>query len=250
MAAIPTRSVPPTTNKVTVSLGTGATAASVKVGGIWGGGAVDTLVTGGLGDATGNEVDVSGGTIGTGGIRGGVTFAGAASGNTVKVSGGVNLDLSGSGNIYGGYSYDVGAASDNKVNVSNVNATNQEIYGGYSKKGSTDDNEVKLDLGAGQSARNIYGGYTESATTTDSADGNTVTITGSGTILGEVAGGNASVAGSAASANKNTVSITGVGVNFGVFGGSGLNGNANNNTGHPRQLQCGRHRLRRLERQQ
>lgn len=217
------------------------------------------------GDATDNEVTITGGTFGATGsniaIYGGNSNAdGVATRNKVDISGegtkvyadvyggmsngsdpteGNTVTIKGGtfgGNVYGGYSLSIGAvATDNTVTISGgeFSDANKNIYGGYSKGGNVNNNKVEISDGTFGDASNevsIYGGYGFTEGSDANASGNTVTISDGTFNNASVQGGSAHNGGDA---NNNIVTIKGgTFKKAAVYGGYTINssGNTNNNT--------------------
>ena len=177
------------------------------------------------GDASGNRVEVSGGTL-SGGVNGGETTSGNATGNSVDfsnvtatyVQGGYSGSGSATGNslalhsgtvqnnAFGGYvDSGSGEASDNSVTFNGGSVTNN-IYGGMSAAGLAQNNSVTMTNG---SAKWLLGGYSANG----NVIGNSVNISG-GTLTG-VSGGESN----SGSATGNIVSISGGTVQSNVNGG-------------------------------
>ncbi|MBO4401510.1 MAG: hypothetical protein J5809_06655 [Selenomonadaceae bacterium] len=104
--------------------------------------------------ATGNETNISGGTI-----SGGATIAGAymnnsgnVRGNSTNVSGG-NI----TGDVHGGYVKNSGDASGNSVNVSGGKITG-EILGGYVGSGTVTNNAINISGNPDLSGATIFAG--------------------------------------------------------------------------------------------
>ncbi|MDR1311028.1 MAG: autotransporter outer membrane beta-barrel domain-containing protein, partial [Burkholderiaceae bacterium] len=152
--------------------------------------------------ATGNIVNISGGSIG-GVVRGG-NSNGAATGNVVTVSG----DATAVG-VTGGSS-DSGNAAGNTVTISG-NATTPLVHGGLSYAGSAIGNTVIIISGSFNGA--VYGGTVLGGTSNDTATGNTVIIhNGSAnTVVGGFSG--------VGDATDNTVEIRGGSVTNAIRGG-------------------------------
>jgi len=168
------------------------------------------------GDATDNEVTITGGTVGTSehkiAIYGGYSSDCAATGNKVDISGNSSI----TGYVYGGDSYG-NTASGNTVTIRSSSNVTGEVYGGRS--GSKNNTGVELEkrkstnntveIYGGTINGSVYGG--QSMYEGASATGNTVTISG-GTISGDetekvkVSGGWSSNKGEVSS---NTVIISG-----------------------------------------
>ena len=177
------------------------------------------------GDASGNRVEVSGGTL-SGGVNGGETTSGNATGNSVDfsnvtatyVQGGYSGSGSATGNslairsgtvqnnAFGGYvDSGSGEASGNSVTFNGGSVTNN-IYGGMSAAGLAQSNSVIMTNG---SANWLLGGYSDSG----DVSGNSVNVSG-GTLTG-VSGGESN----SGSATGNIVSISGGTVQSNVNGG-------------------------------
>ena len=177
------------------------------------------------GDASGNRVEVSGGTL-SGGVNGGETTSGNATGNSVDfsnvtatyVQGGYSGSGSATGNslalhsgtvqnnAFGGYvDSGSGEASDNSVTFNGGSVTNN-IYGGMSAAGLAQNNSVIMTNG---SANWLLGGYSANG----NVIGNSVNVSG-GTLTG-VSGGESN----SGSATGNIVSISGGTVQSNVNGG-------------------------------
>ena len=177
------------------------------------------------GDASGNRVEVSGGTL-SGGVNGGETTSGNATGNSVDfsnvtatyVQGGYSGSGSATGNslairsgtvqnnAFGGYvDSGSGEASGNSVTFNGGSVANN-IYGGMSAAGLVQSNNVIMTNG---SAKWLLGGYSNSG----DVSGNSVNVSG-GTLTG-VSGGESN----SGSATGNIVSISGGTVHGNVNGG-------------------------------
>ena len=229
-------------------------------------GAQDGQVVGGYATKTAanNTVTIKGGTI-LSGAYGGVSVAGAATGNALNIEGGTVYggiswrdDAPGSGaiNLAGGYAQK-GVASENTVTVNGGEFTGGEkgitaacggisddsdavknkavvnggtglhrVYGGSSINGNADNNEVYINTGAYVNA--VVGGDTEYG----SATGNTVTISGGRVSnledlawVGFIMGGSAPES----SASSNTVTISGGSVEVQMAGGYTANGPVSSN---------------------
>ncbi|MDR1826717.1 MAG: autotransporter outer membrane beta-barrel domain-containing protein [Methylobacteriaceae bacterium] len=178
-------------------------------------------VYGGEGSSvSGNSVSVSGGSSVYGDVYGGVgTGDGGASGNTVSISGN-SLTTSGA---FGGWDMGSGGgASGNRVTVSDssVNTSwnsSPGIAGGYSDQGSADNNTVVLTNAIVMGA--VYGGYSVYSAA-GSASGNSLSITGGDVAGGDIIGGGSGLEGDA---NNNTVTVTDVQTDyiFRIVGGTG-----------------------------
>ena len=177
------------------------------------------------GDASGNRVEVSGGTL-SGGVNGGETTSGNATGNSVDfsnvtatyVQGGYSGSGSATGNslairsgtvqnnAFGGYvDSGSGEASGNSVTFNGGSVANN-IYGGMSAAGLAQNNSVTMTNG---SAKWLLGGYSANG----NVIGNSVNVSG-GTLTG-VSGGESN----SGSATGNIVSISGGTVQNNVNGG-------------------------------
>ena len=177
------------------------------------------------GDASGNRVEVSGGTL-SGGVNGGETTSGNATDNSVDfsnvtatyVQGGYSGSGSATGNslalhsgtvqnnAFGGYvDSGSGEASDNSVTFNGGSVTNN-IYGGMSAAGLAQNNSVTMTNG---SAKWLLGGYSANG----NVIGNSVNVSG-GTLTG-VSGGESN----SGSATGNIVSISSGTVQSNVNGG-------------------------------
>ena len=177
------------------------------------------------GDASGNRVEVSGGTL-SGGVNGGETTSGNATGNSVDfsnvtatyVQGGYSGSGSATGNslairsgtvqnnAFGGYvDSGSGEASGNSVTFNGGSVANN-IYGGMSAAGLAQNNSVTMTNG---SAKWLLGGYSANG----NVIGNSVNVSG-GTLTG-VSGGESN----SGSATGNIVSISGGTVQSNVNGG-------------------------------
>ena len=177
------------------------------------------------GDASGNRVEVSGGTL-SGGVNGGETTSGNATGNSVDfsnvtatyVQGGYSGSGSATGNslairsgtvqnnAFGGYvDSGSGEASGNSVTFNGGSVTNN-IYGGMSAAGLAQNNSVTMTNG---SAKWLLGGYSANG----NVIGNSVNVSG-GTLTG-VSGGESN----SGSATGNIVSISSGTVQSNVNGG-------------------------------
>ena len=189
------------------------------------------------GDASGNRVEVSGGTL-SGGVNGGETTSGNATGNSVDfsnvtatyVQGGYSGSGSATGNslairsgtvqnnAFGGYvDSGSGEASGNSVTFNGGSVANN-IYGGMSAAGLAQNNSVTMTNG---SAKWLLGGYSANG----NVIGNSVNVSG-GTVQSNVNGG--FVASGSGKATGNIVNISGNADLSGavVAGGSSPDGDA------------------------
>ena len=179
------------------------------------GGTIDAQIIGGdttgeTAAATGNTVEISGGTV-TQDVRGAhANFE--ASDNTVTISGGQVQ-----GHVIGGGAL-VGNATGNTVIISSGEVQNY-VRGGYSGGGNVTGNTVTIS--GGEVKGEVRGGYSGEGNVT----GNIITISG-GEVKGEVRGGY-SLDGNA---NGNTVTISGGTIESEVRGGHSLSRDACFNT--------------------
>ena len=156
------------------------------------------------GNATGNSVDFSNVTATY--VQGGYSGSGSATGNSLAIHSGTVQN-----NAFGGYvDSGNGAASGNSVTFNGGSVTNN-IYGGMSAGGLVQNNSVNMTNG---SAKWLLGGYSNSG----DASGNSVKVSG-GTLTG-VSGGESN----SGSATGNIVSISGGTVQSNVNGGYVQNG--------------------------
>ncbi|MDR3629501.1 MAG: autotransporter outer membrane beta-barrel domain-containing protein [Desulfocapsaceae bacterium] len=173
-------------------------------------------VNSGAGAATGNTVTITGNTT-CGFVFGGyvISGTGAATGNTATLSSG---SIS---NLVGGRSTS-GTATGNGV-IMTGGTVSSAVYGGYidSGTGAATDNSVTISGGTLNST--VFGGYISSGT--GAATGNSVTISG-GTVHNSVYGG----LGRSGSATNNSVDITGGTIDVSVGGGRSISGAATGNT--------------------
>lgn len=179
--------------------------------------------------ANGNKVEVTATGSVKGDIRGGYNVYGSADSNIVDVAGTIT------GTLYGGYSNNLGGgignANNNKVTVSGtVNSpasSVKEISGGYSIMGSALRNEIEI---TGTVNVNTYGGKAGYVGgNSGNASENTISISSSGSIVGNVFGGSAAEG----STDNNTVQIKDSGtVRGSVYGGwtPSTTGSASSNT--------------------
>ena len=136
------------------------------------GGTVTGSVFGGYADnnATGNSVNISGGTVRD--VCGGLAYNGNATDNSVVISGGTVT-----GSVYGGCADN--NATGNSVNISG--GTVRDVYGGWATVGNATGNSVSI---SGGTVSRVYGGEARNGDATD----NSVVISG-GTVRGNVYGG-------------------------------------------------------------
>ena len=180
--------------------------------------------------ANGNKVEVTATGSVKSDIRGGYNVYGSADSNIVDVAGTIT------GTLYGGYSNNLGGggignANNNKVTVSGtVNSpasSVKEISGGYSLMGSALRNELEI---TGTVNVNTYGGKAGYVGgNSGNASENTISISSSGSIVGNVFGGSAAEG----STDNNTVQIKDSGtVRGSVYGGwtPSTTGSASGNT--------------------
>ncbi|WP_297968325.1 hypothetical protein, partial [uncultured Anaerovibrio sp.] len=199
----------------------------------------DTLVSGSVyggysenGTADSNEVTITGGTIYNDNylcnIFGGLGYSGVTN-NKVTISQAANQTTSVSGSVFGGYSVN-GTADSNEVTITGGTISSY-VYGGYGYSG-VKNNKVAISQADAQDtwvSGAVYGGYSDGETGT--AESNEVTITG-GTIDNCVYGGWGD---SGAAENKVVIFQTAnqtTSINMEVYGGysDGENGTADSNT--------------------
>ncbi|MBE6095006.1 MAG: autotransporter outer membrane beta-barrel domain-containing protein [Schwartzia succinivorans] len=180
--------------------------------------------------AKGNQVTVSGGTIGTNELAGAAAYDTTArhdfNNNTVKVTGLANIQADIDGAVTNN-----GTANSNHVIITGgtVNKDNGagHIYGGRSNGGGNATNNTVTISDGTVTARLIAGGFVGSATG-GNATGNTVTV--SSDVTGAVYGGY--TAGGTGAVTGNIVTLNGAKVTGNVYGGytwSGT-GEVTNNT--------------------
>ena len=114
------------------------------------------------GDAAGNEVTVSGGTVHKN-ILGGDSGSGESRGNTVRVTGGTIGTQEQSGSVYGGYSTS-GSAGNNTVSITG-GTLRGSVMGGCVENGTgaAIGNTVLFSGGSIGAGEGLYGGYTDQA---------------------------------------------------------------------------------------
>ena len=112
------------------------------------------------GDAAGNEVTVSGGTVHKN-ILGGDSGSGESRGNTVRVTGGTIGTQEQSGSVYGGYSTS-GSAGNNTVSITG-GTLRGSVMGGCVENGTgaAIGNTVLFSGGSIGAGEGLYGGYTD-----------------------------------------------------------------------------------------
>ena len=171
------------------------------------------------GDANDNKVFIKGGVTSDGVVGGKVRYeyGGDANGNTVTISGGTIGKASGGTNIVGGYtiggggSAQNGAANDNTVTISGGTITSSSVVGGNSYKGNANGNTVTISggtIGKAGSVTRIWGGFASNDSASNvSANDNTVTISGDVQFLGSVSIYGAEAGKTSGTANNNTVNI-------------------------------------------
>ena len=202
-------------------------------------------VLAGSGDAKGNFVTMTGGTV-TENLSGGrvgklsddvIVPTGNAIANKLNISGGTVMSAA-----FGGQS-SLGYAKDNQVNISGTAQLQSNLFGGYSQGGYVASNTVTIQGGEvsasvyggrsdngyaqgnavifeGGKAAGIFGAYAPKGHATD----NSVTIKG-GTITGFVYGARSDTS----SASNNSVAMTG-GTAGSVFGAYSNTGKVDNNS--------------------
>lgn len=178
------------------------------------------------GDAAGNEVTVSGGTVHKN-ILGGDSGSGESRGNTIRVTGGTIGTQEQSGSVYGGYSTS-GSAGNNTVSITG-GTLRGSVMGGCVENGTgaAIGNTVLFSGGSIGAGEGLYGGYTDQG----DARGNTVLISG-GTPGSEVYGG--FVWTGAGNATGNTVILEGAPDLGGttLYGGGTAGGSGDVRTGN------------------
>ena len=190
---------------------------------------VNSTVVGGFSstkEAIGNSVEISGGEA-TSTVYGGYSVKDAVTGNRVVITGGkAGVNAESASYIIGGYSASSGAATDNKVTISDGTAgesRNVYIYGGSSVSGAADTNEVNLN--GGKIGKFSYVSYIYGGVGNTSASGNTVNITGGAFENGSLYGGYSSTG----TADTNIISMTGGTLSYtsihGGRGGASASGN-------------------------
>lgn len=171
-----------------------------------------------VGNAEGNTVSISGGSVG-GRAVGGHSINGDSRDNSLSISGGNVND------VYGGTTSATGAASGNRVTVNGGQVgdgmgtvANGWVIGGYSNAGTADGNTVVI---SGSVLNQIEGGESSNGT----ASNNHVAITG-GEVKGAVVRGGYSGSGPVFG---NTITIDDGDIAGHVMGGQGLTGEIRNN---------------------
>jgi len=211
------------------------------------GNAVGAVTVTGL--ATGNEVIITGGSIG-GYVAGATSDSGTVSqknqasvvnATVVDVYGGkstsgeVNTNIANvsggtvNGSVYGGMTNGENKSEGNEVKLESNTKVQKDVYGGYSQQGTATGNKVTIDGAA--VGGTIYGGKSKNKSDNNSveldngtvgaivgggceeASGNIVTITG-GEVLNGVYGAKAG-----SSATNNTITMSGGKVNNVLYGG-------------------------------
>ena len=200
-------------NTVTISSGTAGTV----VGG--------HVHHGGVGDATGNAVTVSGGKVqGANLIGGAVEHIGNTTGNTVTISDGTVQLKTAQGRVSGGIVFagmsGGGDAAGNTVNISGGTVHNA-VSGGEVQNGTGNATGNTVTISDGTVKASVLGGFILGNNSgggggDGSATGNTVTISG-GTVEKDVYGGQVNDA--PGDATGNTVTLAGGAVTGTVLGG-------------------------------
>ena len=176
----------------------------------------------GTGDASGNKIIVSSGSIG------GYVFGGAGNGstdnNTVQIKGSGSIGNS----VYGGWAISgTGSASGNTVELDIDQTVNGSVYGGYAQ-GTGDANGNKIIVSSGSISGNIYGGSTAGSGT---ANNNSITISGATDLSDSTIYGGLSSSGNMKTGNTVNFKNTGGSVkaikNIDVLGVSALANNSN-----------------------
>ena len=159
----------------------------------------------GSADIQKNTVNVSGGTI-TGVVYGGYSEGGNANGNTVTISGGTIGSSSGNG-VYGGLASGTGTANNNTIEISGGTFSGS-VYGGNSAYGSASGNKVTIS-GTPVFASDgfIHGAFSGGDTTN-----NTVNILAKNLTVGGLVGGEPMGSGTS---SGNTLNIAAKGVTTG-----------------------------------
>ena len=171
------------------------------------------------GDAKGNILEITGGTIANAYGAKVMTAAGEAEENSVKIT---------SGTVNDAYGVDLAQATNtknakkNKAEVANGNLSGS-LYGAHTAgSGSLSESEVKVS--GGTIAGSVYG--SDVATGAGSATGSKITLTG-GTITGSVYGGKTAGTGAA---TDHELNLNGGTVGGNVYGGHAASGATTGNT--------------------
>ena len=162
---------------------------------------------------TGSENSTVGGSL-----YGGRGTAGASF-NRVELS-----KVSVTGGVYGGYTSS-GDATGNEVSLTNVSSAPRSVYGSYTASGTaggTDEfTRTTVTLTGSSVTGDVYGGYSGGG----AASYSTVTGSENSTVGGSLYGGRGTTGASSNTVNLNHVSVTG-----GIYGGYTASGDASDNT--------------------
>lgn len=172
-----------------------------------------TAATGGSVTLTNADIFIGSSTTGIKGVYGGYSAGGAATGNSVSVTGYKHASAPfGNSTIYGGWAGS-GAADGNKITFKNSKSSGS-LYGGWAEAGDAKNSVVTI-TGSTINSSNVVGGHTNAGT----ADNNEVKITDS-EISYVVVGGEIFTDGSNASgsATNNKVTLINSSANI-VYGG-------------------------------
>lgn len=172
-----------------------------------------TAATGGSVTLTNADIFIGSSTTGIKGVYSGYSAGGAATGNSVSVTGYKHASAPfGNSTIYGGWAGS-GAADGNKITFKNSKSSGS-LYGGWAEAGDAKNSVVTI-TGSTINSSNVVGGHTNAGT----ADNNEVKITDS-EISYVVVGGEIFTDGSNASgsATNNKVTLINSSANI-VYGG-------------------------------
>lgn len=172
-----------------------------------------TAATGGSVTLTNADIFIGSSTTGIKGVYSGYSAGGAATGNSVSVTGYKHASAPfGNSTIYGGWAGS-GAADGNKITFKNSKSSGS-LYGGWAEAGDAKNSVVTI-TGSTINSSNVVGGHTNAGT----ADNNEVKITDS-EISYVVVGGEIFTDGSNASgaATNNKVTLINSSVNI-AYGG-------------------------------
>ena len=159
------------------------------------------------GNATGNEVQLSGGTVNNDVVGGFIKeynsstqATGNVSGSTVNISGGtVN------GTTYGGLTQGIGSVTGNTVSVSGTGTVVHDVLGGRSLTGEVSGNVLNFQ---DATADHLIGGRIAGTNAAGNAANNTVTVA-SGTVNNDVRGGEIVAPTATGNVSGNIVNING-----------------------------------------
>ena len=177
-----------------------------------------------------NTVVIEGGSIGAGGVYGGIAKSDSGSAtantNTVTMNGG-----SVAGSVWGGVARSEtggGISNGNKVYIYGSSTVNENVVGGDVKSssgnGTANNNVVEINLsGTGKVSGYVAGGEVDISTGDAQVIGNRVTITGAGSpsIGNDVMGGVAIISAGTIKIDTNTVQISDSHVKGDIYGGYG-----------------------------